>query len=401
MTTAFLPDNSRLQSVTNVVYLALCFLIPLSAAAISIGFGLLVIMWILQGRYQDKWAEVVANPLYLTVLAFFILHICGLLWTTEPVNGFKSWMIFLIPVWATVVSRETAYKGVYAFVGGMMVAEAGVYYRLFQNWGAYIQGGYNNDLFLAMGHISYNPMLALTIAFLLSLMMYRQLQGWRLGLSVFFVLSMTVNMFLTGGRAGQVGLLFSGFFLAVYYFRQRPWRLSMACLALCLVFNGAYQVSALFKQRADLAVQEVLTYQENANTSVGLRMKFTENSFALLMESPFIGHGTGSFQKAYERINQEKSPGLPATSNPHNYHTLIGVQFGVLGLLLYLSIYYQQIRLAGNLAEGAEFRPLAYLLPLFVFLINFSDSYLWGHHTQALFALLMATLYRRGASDAV
>ena len=391
---------SRLQSIANAVYLALCFLIPLSSAAISIGFGLLAILWVLQGRYREKWDEILANPLYLTVLAFFLLHIVGLLWTTEPVNGFKSWMIFLIPVWATVVSWKTAYKGIYAFVIGMMVAEAGVYYNLFQNWEAYSQGGYSNDLFLAMGHISYNPMLALTILFMFSLLMYRQLQGWRFALSLFFMLTMTVNMFLTGGRAGQVALLFGGLFLAVYHFRRHPWRLIVASMSLVLLFVGAYQASPLFKQRADLAVHEVLTYQENANTSVGLRMKFTENSFALLLDSPLLGHGTGSFEKAYERINQVRSPDVPVTTNPHNYHALVWVQFGLLGLLLYLSIYYQQLKLAGNLPEVSEFRPIAYLLPFFVFLLNFSDSYLWGHHTQALFALLMATLYRRDRSHA-
>ncbi len=401
MNTASLNPNSRLQGVINGVYLALCFLIPLSAAAISIGFGLLAIFWVLQGQFRVKWTIIIANPLYVTVLAFFILHVLGLLWSDHPVNGFKSWMIFLIPVWATVVSRETAYKGVYAFVAGMMLAEAGVYFKIFQHWDAYSQGGYSNDLFLAMGHISYNPMLALTIAFVLSLLMYRQLQGWRLALSFFFALTMTANMFMTGGRAGQVGLLFSVLFLAVYYFRARSVRLVVAVLAIGAVFLGAYHTSPLFKQRADLAVQDVLTYQQNANTSVGLRMQFSVNSLHLVKDSPWIGHGTGSFESAYARINKFLSPEMPATSNPHNYHALIGVQFGLLGLLLYLLIYYQQYRLATALPENSEFRPLALLLPAFVFLINFSDSYLWGHHTQALFAMLMATLYRREASHAV
>lgn len=400
MNTESIQANSRLQMVADAVYLGLCFLIPLSAAAISIGFGLLAILWLIQGRYRVKWAEIVENPLYLTVLAFFLLHVVGLLWTTEPVNGFKSWMIFLIPVWATVVSQKTAYKGIYAFVAGMMVAEAGVYYKLLKNWEVYSQGGYSNDLFLAMGHISYNPMLALTIAFLLSLLMFRQLRGWSFALSLFFVLTMTVNMFMTGGRAGQVGLLFAGIFLAVYYFRNRPSRLIVAGMALALVFVSAYQVSPLFKQRADLAVHDVMTYQQNANTSVGLRMKFTENSFALFKESPWIGHGTGSFEKAYERVNQVRSKELPATSNPHNYHALIWVQFGMFGVAIYLMIYYQQVRLALKLTETSEFRALAILLPIFVFLINFSDSYLWGHHTQALFALLMATLYRSDSQHA-
>jgi hypothetical protein len=42
-----------------------------------------------------------------------------------------------------------------------------------------------------------------------------------------------------------------------------------------------------------------------------------------------------------------------------------------------------------------EFRPLALLLPLFYVSISFYDSYLWGHHTQAVFAYLTAIFYRR------
>ena len=390
--------SNRLQAVTDAVYLGLCFLVPLSAAGISVGFGLLAILWLLQGRFRMKWAEIVGNPLYLTVLAFFLLHGLGLLWTNQPVNGFKSWMIFLIPVWATVVSREVAHKGIYAFVAGMMVAEAGVYYKLWRNWEAYIQGGYSNDFFLAMGHISYNPMLALTIAFLLSVLMAHRLRGWRLALSLFFILAMTANMFLTGGRAGQVALLFAGGFLAVYYFRRRPLHLVVTSMVIGAIFWGGYQLSPVFQQRIDRAVFELKTYQENADTSVGQRLTFAENSLALFKESPWIGHGTGSFAAAYARINQVRSPEMAPTSNPHNYHSLILVQFGALGMLLYLLIYYQQLRLAWRLPANSELRPLALLLPAFVFLINFSDSYLWGHYTQALFALLMASLYRRDAS---
>lgn len=399
MNAASINFDLRYQSSINTVYLALCFLLPLSAAGISIGFALLALSWVFQGQYRAKGREIFSNPLYVLVLLFFAIHVVGLLWADKSINGFKSWMIFLIPVWATVVSRKVAYKGIYYFVGGMMVAEAGVYYKLAQNWATYLQGGYSNDLFLAMGHISYNPMLAITIAFLLSLLMYRQLHGWRLGLSLFFVVTMTVNMFLTGGRAGQVGLLFAGFFLALYYFRQQPTKMLASILVLCSVFGVAYFTSPLFKQRAELAVHDVLTYQQDANSSVGQRMKFTENSWALLQEAPWIGHGTGSFEASYQRINQLRSPEVPATTNPHNYHALIWVQFGISGFLVYLSLYYMQIRIALRMPDSSEFKPLALLLPAFVFLINFSDSYLWGHHTQALFALLMATLYRQDRGE--
>ena len=41
-----------------------------------------------------------------------------------------------------------------------------------------------------------------------------------------------------------------------------------------------------------------------------------------------------------------------------------------------------------------EFRAMAFVLPLFFILISFYDSYIWGHHTQALFAYLSAIFYR-------
>lgn len=389
-----LSVNNRLKTVTDIVYLALCFAVPLSAAAISVGFSLLVIFWLLQGNFKAKWAAIVANKLFVAILIFFILHIVALLWTSTPVDGFKSWMFFLVPVWATVVSRDIALKGVYYFIAGMMVAEGWVYYMLVHSWATYIAGGYSNNLYLAGGHISYNPMLALAIAFLFSLLMFRKLKGWRFWISFLFVVTMTVNMFLTGGRAGQVGLFFALSFLAVYYFRQKPIRLFAAFAGIVIMNLLAYQFSPLFKHRLDSAVQEVIGYHQNPNTSVGMRMQFIENSFVLFKESPLLGHGTGSFYSAYDRINPIGSQESLNFSNPHNYHILVLVQFGIIGLIMHWVMYLQMFRIAGRFDKNSEYRPLAFLLPAFLFLINFSESYLWVHYTQALFALLISGLYR-------
>jgi O-antigen ligase len=369
--------------------------LPLSAAAISIGIGFLVLLWPFTGRWRDRRIVFVENPLYWAIAAFAIVHLLGLMWSHDAVNGFKSWMVFLIPLLATVVDKATAEKGVYYFLAGMMVAEVGSYYKIVENWSVYISGGYNADMFLAMGHISYNSMLALSIGALITLLIYRQLQGWKLIASALFVVTMTVNMFMTGGRAGQVALLFVFVFFAVMYLKNNRMALFGALWVVVFAFSGAYVISPVFKQRADMAVMDVNNYNENPNTSVGLRMKFAENSWALVKESPWIGHGTGSFESSYARINKERSPNLPATSNPHNNHVLILVQFGLLGFMVYLSIFVIMFLRAIRMPNDYVFRPMALLIPPFYFLICFSDSYLWGHHTQALFALLTASIYRR------
>ena len=82
------------------------------------------------------------------------------------------------------------------------------------------------------------------------------------------------------------------------------------------------------------------------------------------------------------------------TTNPHSNHMLILVQFGLLGLVIYLNMFYQQLRAAISMPKGYEFRAMAIVLPLFFILISFYDSYLWGHHTQALFAYLSTIFYR-------
>ena len=57
-------------------------------------------------------------------------------------------------------------------------------------------------------------------------------------------------------------------------------------------------------------------------------------------------------------------------------------------------MFYQQIRAANMMPIDYKFRGMAFVFPLFFILISFYDSYIWGHHTQALFAYLTAIFYK-------
>ena len=78
---------------------------------------------------------------------------------------------------------------------------------------------------------------------------------------------------------------------------------------------------------------------------------------------------------------------------------LILVQFGIEGFLIYLNMFYQQIRAANMMPIDYKFRAMAFVFPLFFILISFYDSYIWGHHTQALFAYLTAIFYRSDMNE--
>ncbi len=286
----------------------------------------------------------------------------------------------------------------------MMLAELYVYYNIFSIWEEYLKGMYG-DFLLPIWHIAYNQFLAISVGLLLTTLLAGQYKNIRLIVAIIFLITMVANMFMTGGRAGQVGFIFIWLALSYYYLRHNASGLYGMVISLVLVLVIAWNTSPVFKSRALMAVDEIAFYLEhlqksretnkkNTGSSVGLRLHWNEHSLKLLKESPIYGYGTGSFENTFNNYAENSSELVFKTSNPHSNHMLILVQFGIVGFLIYLNMFYQQIRAANMMLRDYEFRAMAFVLPFFFILISFYDSYIWGHHTQALFAYLTAIFYR-------
>ena len=393
------------QNFRNFSFLALGLLMPFSAAAISIFMILLIIGTLLDKSSYQKIYRNLKNPLFQSFVLFFILHMAGFFWLeVESINWHKSWMIWMIPIFAVAVDKKTARRGVYAFIIGMMLAEIYVYYNIFSIWEEYLKGRYG-DFLLPISHIAYNPFLAVSVGRLLTTLLAGQYKNIRLIVAIIFLITMVANMFMTGGRAGQVGFIFIWLAISYYYLRNNTSGLYGMIISLVFILLIAWNTSPVFKARALKAVDDISFYEETVNsaiktnkknteTSVSLRLHFNEHSLKLLKESPIYGYGTGSFENAFNNYAENSSELVFKTSNPHSNHMLILVQFGIVGFLIYLNMFYQQIKAANMMPKDYEFRAMAFVLPLFFLLISFYDSYLWGHHTQALFAYLTAIFYR-------
>ena len=155
----------------------------------------------------------------------------------------------------------------------------------------------------------------------------------------------------------------------------------------------AYNSSILFKNRVHLAYDQVVNYEDNKNTSVGLRLTFALNSWKIIKENPLIGVGTGDFKNEYEKVNTINTPQLQPATNPHNMYTLELVQFGILGLLSLFFIAFNQVKFSLQ-SKDPLVHKLGITLPLLFGVIMFSDSYLLGHYTTLLFILFSAILYK-------
>ena len=390
--------RKKINDINAYLLIVFVFFLPFSVVIINFIAGIIVLLWLIRGTFKDDFNELKSNKFILAVLIFYLLHIIGLIWTEDLQWGFhiikKETKFLLLPIFILFVRYEHIKYYIYAFLFAMSITELlsyGVWLEIlpeFKNATVY-----NPTPF--MSHISYNPILAFAIYLLVaSLLFNNSLNFKEKVLYSIFVLTMSINMFITGGRAGQIMYFAVIVVLLFQYFnKQKIKAFIISMIIIPTIFFMAYNSSKIFQQRVDLAINNILSYNKNSVNSVGARISFWINSFEIIKQHPIIGVGTGDFKKEYKIINQKNTPNMPSTENPHNMYILEFVQFGILGFFSILSILYTQIKIA--LKNNDVFlRNVGISLPLLFAVIMLSDSYLLGHYTTMLFIFFSAFLYK-------
>jgi len=84
--------------------------------------------------------------------------------------------------------------------------------------------------------------------------------------------------------------------------------------------------------------------------STGVRLEIWRKSIELIMQSPFIGHGTGTISHLFgdEMIQELTAPGTAARVDPHNQIFLVGIQTGSLGIAVLIAMWISHLLLFRN-----------------------------------------------------
>ncbi|MBL7004652.1 MAG: O-antigen ligase family protein [Gammaproteobacteria bacterium] len=391
--------NSNIDKIYQYLLIFLAFLLPLTVVGGNILMGLIVILWLLSGNYNKKFNQIKGNKLAVASLIFFAVHMLGLLWTNNIAWGLhiirkmQDFVIFL-PILLTITKKENIRYYISAFLLAITMTEVLSYLVWFEVIPAFKNATIENPTPF-MSHISYNPILAFAI-YLVSheVLFNKTLDRVKIYVYSFFIITMTFNMFITGGRAGQVMYFVMLIILIFQYFDEQKKKALIAVLILIPgIFFSAYQASSIFHERVDLAIKNTINFSDNKGSSVGLRITFALNSWEIIKENPIIGVGVGDFPDEYKNINMSRTPTLPNATNPHNMYTLILVQLGLLGLVSMFYLFYVQIKIA--LTSKSKFlRDVGLVLPTLFLVIMWSDSYLLGHYTAFLFVFFSSFLYK-------
>lgn len=401
-------NKQKLNDINAYLLIAFAFVLPLTVAVGNIIAVAIVIIWLRRGTFKDDWNELKDNKVILAVLGFYLLHIVGLLWTEDLQWGLhilkKETKFLLLPIFMLFVRREHIKYYIYAFLLAMSLSEVLSYAIWFEVIPGFKYASISNPTPF-MSHVTYNPFLAIAIYLILSSILFKDnLNNKQKFIYLLFVITMSINMFITGGRAGQVMyFVMIGIIIFQYFNRQIMKSFLFIIIIVPLIFGLAYNTSKLFNKRVNDAITNFTNYdkidimrkdfEKNKVTSVGERLTFTYNSFEIAQNNILMGVGTGDFKSEYKIINQKNSPVFENAHHPHNMYMLELVQFGLIGFFSLVFILLFQIQIACRKKEKL-IKYLGITLPLLFSVIMLSDSYLLGHYTSMLFIFFSAFLYK-------
>ena len=394
--------ESPIDRTYQYLLIAAFFFLPITVLGNNIAIWLIVILWFFSGNYKEKFQQIKNHSLALASILFFLIHFLALIWTENLDWGFEIVrkmlpFLFVLPAFLTISRIENTRYYITAFLIAIAISESLSYLI----WFGIIEPfkyatGIENPTPL-MSHTSYNPFLA----FAFYLVVNKLLSGGKMSqleraVYTFFALTMTFNMFITGGRAGQVMFFTAVIFLVFQYFKNS--QVKAIIVSLILIFSisvTAYFSSPIFQERVQMVADEISHYNDNSaskNSAMGLRITFFINTLELIKKSPILGVGTGDFPDEYEKVNNIRSQDVVSTVQPHNMYLLVLAQLGILGLASLAWIFYLQFRIA--LSSSNQFvHHVGVAMPIFFLIIMWSDSYLLGHYTGNLFILFSSFIY--------
>ena len=392
-------NNINLDKTYQYLLIILAFLMPLTVFGANFIIVVICVIWLFSGDYNYKYKIISNSKLMVCSILFYVIHILGMFWTDDIYWGLhmlhKMWYFLLLwPILFTIVKKDYINHYIVAFISAIVLSVLTSYLIWFNIIPVIGVSTVNNPTPFT-SHISYNPMLAFCIYIVGHKLFFNikpsSYMFWFYG---FLFLSMSINMFITGGRAGQVGFFLMIALLIFQFFNtQKAKSLLVVSIIIPLIFFTAFQSSEMFKGRVNDAIYNTLNYENDSYTPIGLRITFAKNGLEIIKKNPFLGVGTGDFPIEFSKISKELRPDQPLTTNPHNMYILVMCQLGVIGLVSMLSIFYYQIKISFKSQRGF-IKDTALALPLLFLVIMLSDTYILGHFTTLMFVFFSAFLHK-------
>ncbi|MCP1831784.1 hypothetical protein J2R76_000211 [Bradyrhizobium sp. USDA 4532] len=341
-------DPARWQTATDVVAVLIALSLPWSTSLVGI-FGVVLLIAIAPTVDLKAFWALLKRPICLAPVALFCLALVGTLWS-DAAWGLRFYAVgptaklLVLPVLLYHFQRST--RGTWVFVAFLVSCTL----LMLMSW-----------LVLSYPHLALRApapgeqgvfvknyidqsqeftLCAVALAYSI-VMLLRERRFALATLLIVIVLSFFANLaFVVVSRTAlaTVPIMFAVF--ALVHLRGRSI-VAILC-AIAVLATMAWYSSPQLRRTAERFGSEYELYkQQNAPTSIGLRLEFWRKSLGFFAEAPVIGHGTGATRGLFERV---ATGGVTQASgevigNPHNQTLNVAVQWGILGVAMLYAMW--------------------------------------------------------------
>ena len=338
-----------LPLVRSLIIIEMVTLSFSTAAAVIIEI-LVFLCFISFKQLRQQVLAAIHQPMVAMALILYAMVSIGVLYSAAPlsesVDMWRTWRkLLLVPLVASVFNDSLwKQRMVNIFIVSMTLA-ALISFACH----ALDVGRHHQTAGIVVGNHATQGML-FSVAMFACLVLVRfpffreVIPSWLLKISV--VLLFLNIVMITPGRSGYLVLMV---LIMTFVFLGIQKKIRWVILVLApLVILALLLASPVAKNRILLGMEEMKTYKKSPEiTSMGIRMVMWENTLDLLkkFEHPVLGYGTSGFETAYKPQvdGKEGWQGKPV-DDPHNQYLLILVEYGIVGLIIFLLFIFSFFR---------------------------------------------------------
>jgi O-antigen ligase len=313
---------------------------PLGNAAIV----LMLVCLLASGQAGVRLRQAITQPLALGAGLIVAVVAIGMLWSDVPwadrLRAFWTWRkLWIIPVvlalFGPALWKRRMIVGYVAVCAVAVLISFGI---------VAVTGRLPTEVTDIAGSLLRNhssQSMAFAVAAFLALLLALDAgisKAWRMAATIAAVL-LALNMaFITPGRSGYLALAVMLVVLVVG--SVRGWRNLLLVATLGALFATALALSPLARDRLGSAVKEWRTVATaGVKTPMGIRANLYENTLELVRERPWLGVGSGGFERAYAAHVKDKYTDwrVLSSGDPHNQYLFFLAEQGILGLLVFVA----------------------------------------------------------------
>jgi len=394
------------EKLILVLLTGFVFFIPISTALMNIFLYLSVILIIVNRNFFKSIKTSWMNKASQYSVLFFLLFVLGSIWSiadySEIIEGLstykKIFIIFLLlPYLIRTSNNNQLISAFFISTSGILLLMYLIYFNIIDPINIQIYKDIHLHVIQSGGfktHIITNILLSFTG--FLAIHQFFSLKEFKyitLGVLAFYH-----SIFINDGTTGQILSIALLSILIIQKFKYR----SIFFLPLALISIVAYGIinnnTSIYHSINKIQIGVNDYKSGTAIKSVDVRLAMATNGILITKESPWIGTGTGSINKAHIN-NFDKLPSTfkdrKKTTNPHSEYISISIQLGIVGILLYLYYIYKLFNLT-KILPTVFYRDSAQGLLILLLVASFGTSILTdsgeGHFIMIFIAILFSPL---------